>query len=107
MVPRIILTEQLKCEILKHKPELKEQIQCICSGKNKYDENKLVTICVFNSVNRVAENAENFHKIFVDEAHHIYTPDIYRMDDEDEYEEDEDWEYGYFDKNEWVKLYED
>ena len=24
-----------------------------------------------------------------------------------EYEEDEDWEYGYFDKNEWVKLYED
>ena len=32
--------------------------------------------------------------------------DTYEVD-ETEYEEDEDWEYGYFDKNEWVKLYED
>ena len=92
LVPRIILMDQLKKEIIKHKPNMKNKIQLIGDDNDTFNENKLITICVFNSVHLIKNYCLNFDKIFIDEAHHIYKPAIYY---EDEYEinntdEDED-----------------
>lgn len=90
LVPRIILMEQLKEEIMKHTSIKASNIQLIGDNKNTFDKNKCVTICVYNSVDYVYEHADNFEKIFVDEAHHIYRPEIY------ETEEDTDEEHETF-----------
>jgi len=81
LVPRIILMEQLKEEIIKHKPKLKSKIQLIGNNNDKFNENKLITICVFNSVHLIENYCSNFEKIYVDEAHHINKPLIYCDDD--------------------------
>jgi superfamily II DNA or RNA helicase len=86
LVPRIILMEQLKTEIIKHKSSLRNKIQLIGDGKNTFNENKNITICVFNSVHLIEEHCNQFEKIFIDEAHHINKPMIY--EDEEEYEEE-------------------
>jgi len=88
LVPRIILMEQLNDEILLHKPELKSRIQMIGDGNNVFDKNALITICVYNSVNIVMDYAGEFEKIYVDEAHHIEKPEIYRLDEESDSEND-------------------
>lgn len=75
-VPRIILMDQLKTELLLFKPEWKNKIQTIGDGKNIFDDNYNITICVFNSVHLIT-NFEMFDKIFIDEAHHIRIPEIY------------------------------
>lgn len=77
LVPRIILMEQIKEEIIKHKQILKNKIQMIGDNNNDFDPNKNITICVFNSVHIVEKYSGTFEKIFVDEAHHIYIPEIY------------------------------
>jgi len=77
LVPRIILMYQLEAEFLKIAPELKNKIQLIGDSNNIFKECD-ITICVYNSVN-IAANAK-FDKIFVDEAHHIFKPDIYADD---------------------------
>jgi superfamily II DNA or RNA helicase len=77
LVPKIILMEQLKTEIIKFRPELKNKIQSIGDGNNKFDKNKNVVICVFNSVDLIKKYHKTFTKIFIDEAHHIYNPEIY------------------------------
>jgi DNA repair protein RadD len=84
LVPRIILMEQLKEEIIKHKPVLKNKIQMIGDTNNEFNENKLITICVFNSVNIVESHCNTFEKIYIDEAHHINKPEIYYYEDENE-----------------------
>jgi superfamily II DNA or RNA helicase len=81
LVPRIILMEQLKDEIIKHKPKLKSKIQLIGNNNDKFNENKLITICIFNSVHLIENYCSNFEKIYVDEAHHINKPLIYCDDD--------------------------
>jgi superfamily II DNA or RNA helicase len=81
LVPRIILMEQLKDEIIKYKPKLKSKIQLIGNNNDKFNENKLITICVFNSVHLIENYCSNFEKIYVDEAHHINKPLIYCDDD--------------------------
>jgi len=83
LVPRIILMDQLKKEIIKHMPILKNKIQLIGDGNVIFDENKLITICVFNSVNLIENICMNFEKIFIDEAHHINKPAIYYDNEED------------------------
>jgi len=83
LVPRIILMEQIQDEIKKHKPKLKNKIQLIGDSKNVFDENKDITICCYNSVKIVEEHCSKFHKIFIDEAHHISKPEIYQNDEED------------------------
>ncbi len=106
LVPRIILMEQLKDEIIKCKPNWKTKIQTIGNNNNKYDSNKNITICVFNSVKLIENYCDKFEKIYIDEAHHINKPEIYKDeivdnieditnidnedDDEDEYDDDED-----------------
>lgn len=82
LVPRIILMEQLKAEIVKYRPELKNKIQLIGDGNVNFDINKNITICVFNSVSLMEKSYDIFDKIFIDEAHHIYKPQIYEIDDE-------------------------
>ena len=100
-VPRIILMEQLQYEICKHKPELKNCIQCI-GDNNTYYENKNITICVYNSVKIVEPYFVSFDKIYIDEAHHIDKPMIYeemdmKMDkdiENDENIDNDDYEYA-------------
>lgn len=82
LVPRRILAEQFKNELIKFKPELKSKLQCIGDGNNKYNSNKLITICVYNSIDLI-EDFTIFDKIFIDEAHHIKKPIIYMEDDGD------------------------
>jgi len=90
LVPRIILMDQLKDEIIKHKPKMKKNIQLIGNNNNTFNEHKLITICVFNSVHLI-ENYQ-FYKIFIDEAHHINKPAIYYENEdysEDYYSDDD------------------
>lgn len=84
LVPRIILMEQLRDEIIKHKPKLKTKIQLIGDANNEFNDNKLITICVFNSVGIIEQYADKFDKIYIDEAHHINKPEIYWADDCDD-----------------------
>ena len=90
LVPRIILMDQLKNEIITKRPELKKNIQCIGDGKNIYNKEKLITICVYNSVHIVKD--EIFDKIYIDEAHHINKPDIYKNEDDENIKDDDDEE---------------
>ena len=82
LVPRIILMNQIKTEIIKHKPEFKNKIQTIGDSHNYYDETKDITICVYNSVSIIENYCDSFDKIFIDEAHHINIPEIYKIDDD-------------------------
>ena len=85
LVPRIILMEQIKSEIVQFNPKMKSKIQFIGDNNNTFNENKLITICVFNSVHLIENHCSIFEKIFIDEAHHIYKPAIYyEMEDDDE-----------------------
>jgi len=84
LVPRIILMEQLKEEIIKLKPALKNQIQFIGDSNNVFSVDKNITICVFNSVDIIANYCNSFAKIYVDEAHHINKPEIYYDNDDDD-----------------------
>jgi hypothetical protein len=83
LVPRIMLMEQIKDEIVKYHPKMISKIQMIGDSNNKFKSDKDITICVYNSVSIVKEHIESFNKIFVDEAHHIRKPEIYK--DEDDY----------------------
>jgi len=83
LLPRIILMDQLKEEIIKHKPRMKNKIQLLGDKNKIFDENKLITICVFNSVHLVEKYCMNFEKIYIDEAHHINKPAIYYESEED------------------------
>ena len=47
LVPRCILLEQLKSEIEKHRPELKNTIQLIGDDNSSYNPAKNISICVF------------------------------------------------------------
>ena len=87
LVPRIILMTQLKDEIIKHNPKLKSKIQLIGNNNINFNENKLITICIFNSVHLIENYCSNFEKIYVDEAHHINKPAIYC--NEEDYDEEE------------------
>jgi superfamily II DNA or RNA helicase len=84
LVPRIILMDQLKNEIIKHNSKIKSKIQLIGDGNSIFDENKLITICVFNSIHLIEKYCMSFEKIFIDEAHHIDKPAIYYEDDDDD-----------------------
>jgi superfamily II DNA/RNA helicase len=80
LVPRIILMDQIKTEIIKHKPEFTNKIQTIGDSCNYYDETKDITICVYNSVSIIEKYCDSLNQIFVDEAHHINMPKIYETE---------------------------
>jgi superfamily II DNA or RNA helicase len=87
LVPRIILMEQIEKNILEYAPELQKNVQCIGNGNNNYDKTKKITICVYNSIS-IINKFETFFKIFIDEAHHIKNPLIYKNDELTNYDED-------------------
>ena len=90
LVPRIILMEQLKDEITRFRPNLKNKIQCIDDSSKNGDIEKDIVICVFNSIGSIDIPFSNFEKIYVDEAHHINLPEIYvNVDQDDSTDEDE------------------
>ena len=88
LVPRIILMNQLKDEIIKNKPNLKNKIQLIGNNNKKFNENKLITICVFNSIHLIENYCNTFEKIYIDEAHHINKPFIYSDENNEEFNEE-------------------
>lgn len=104
LVPRIILMEQMRDEFIKHERSIKNKIQLIGDGNSEFNENKLITICVFNSVQIVESYFPVFDKIYIDEAHHIYRPAIYYENDDDEFvndkDENEDSDDDFYDDNE-------
>ena len=53
LVPRIILMEQLKDEIIKRKPEFKNNIQLIGDSNKDFNIKKNITICVYISSNLI------------------------------------------------------
>ncbi len=106
LVPRIMLMEQIKDEIVKYHPRMKSKIQMIGDSNNEFKSEKDITICVYNSVDIVKDHIELFNKIFVDEAHHIRKPEIYKDEDDyscsssdldSEYEDDFDENVSYTD----------
>jgi hypothetical protein len=92
LVPRIILLEQIEAEIVKYKPEYKKYIQKIGDNNSEYKKNRKITICVFNSVKIIDDYIKDFNYIFVDEAHHIVIPEIYKIDDNSIHDDNNDIE---------------
>jgi len=92
LVPRIILMEQIRDEF--GGLNLLDSIQIIGDGNTEFNEDKLITICVYNSIDKISNFAQ-FEKIFIDEAHHIIKPEIYynEEDTNSEYNSDEYSEY--------------
>ena len=84
LVPFIILLEQWYKEIIKIRPELKQYIQCLGDGNNTFNNDKLITITTYNSVELVG-NLQDYDRVVTDEAHRIVKPEIY----EEEIEEDD------------------
>ena len=99
LVPRIILMDQLKDELIRYRPELKNSIHLIGDGNNTYDSKKDIHICVFNSVSVVEPHASQYHKIYVDEAHHIREPRLYTITDDEEYEDNIEVSYSESDED--------
>ena len=84
LVPRIILMEQIKDEIKRYFPKLSRSVQCIGDGNDVYNEKKNICICVYNSISVIKNYMDGFEKIFIDEAHHIKKPEIYKQEEDDE-----------------------
>ena len=98
--------EQIRDEIVKYHPRMKSKIQMVGDSNNEFKSEKDITICVYNSVGIVKDHIESFNKIFVDEAHHIRKPEIYKDEDDyscsssdldSEYEDDFDEDVSYTD----------
>lgn len=93
LVPRIILMEQIKEEIIRFRPNLKNKIQCIGDSSKMDGVKKDIVICVYNSIGLINIPFGDFEKIYIDEAHHINLPEIYydnQSEDNDDNEDDID-----------------
>ena len=82
LVPFIILLEQWYDEIIKIRPELEQYIQCLGDGNNTFNNDKLITICTYNSVELVG-NLQAYDRVIIDEAHRIVKPEIYEEEIEE------------------------
>lgn len=85
LVPRIVLMEQFK-QLLINNGYKNSLIQCIGNHNSKYNQDKVITICVYNSIDRVIDSIDDFTKIYIDEAHHIYYPEIYKEYDDSDFD---------------------
>jgi superfamily II DNA or RNA helicase len=101
LVPKIILMEQIRDEFGGlNLPDILDSIQLIGDGNTEFNEDKLITICVYNSIDKISNFAQ-FEKIFIDEAHHIIKPEIYynEEDTNSEYNSDLDSKYSEYDSD--------
>lgn len=90
LVPKIILMEQFYDDLITHKPYLKNKTQMIGDNNKKYNADKNITICVYNSVKLVEKYWTQCDKVYIDEAHHVYTPQIYNNDEDLDDDNDEE-----------------
>lgn len=79
LVPKIILMDQLKNEIIKYDNQYIDKIQCIYNKSKFLNTKKDITICVYNSIHLIEKYCNVFEKIYIDEAHHVNVPDIYNF----------------------------
>ena len=86
--------------------KMTNKIQLIGDNNNTFDENKLITICVFNSIHLIENYCMNFKKIFIDEAHHINKPAIYYENENDD-DIIDDIEDEYYSDNESINSNDD
>ena len=100
LVPRIVLLEQTCKTLIKFRPELKDKIQLIGDNNNPtINPDKQIIISVYNSITHIENHLDSdyFHKIFVDEAHHILKPSIYTdnqsIDDDDDDDDNDNCTY--------------
>ena len=78
LVPRQILLYQIRDDIISEYPYYKNNIQLLGDGNNIFNSKKNITICVYNSIDKITEF--NFEKIFIDEAHHVLHPYFIKWD---------------------------
>lgn len=93
LVPRVILLYQMKKEISEINPFLSNHITLL-GDKNRF-VNRNIIICCYNSISELIKKKVDFslfEKIFIDEAHHIRTPEIYEDNIDDEFHDDEEEE---------------
>ena len=83
LVPRIIIMDQIKEELIKNRPEFKNDILTMGDNSSVYDSEYNIIICVYNSVNNISDFSK-FNQIFIDEAHNIKRPLIYTDFDDDQ-----------------------
>jgi late competence protein required for DNA uptake (superfamily II DNA/RNA helicase) len=77
LVPYVVLLDQTKDKVIEIHPKLKNKIQTFGDGNStKYNPNKSIVICVYNSVNKILDYIKDFNKIYIDEAHHIIDSDM-------------------------------
>ena len=69
--------------MLSQYPVYKEQIEFVGDSSSDYSGSKLITVCCYNSIEKLTTPFEEFEHIFIDEAHHIRVPEIY-FDDYDD-----------------------
>ena len=93
LVPRIILMEQFKDCLLSQYPIYKEQIEFVGDSSSEYSGSKLITVCCYNSIEKITTQFEDFERIFIDEAHNIRVPEIYYDDDDTSSSETESQTY--------------
>jgi superfamily II DNA or RNA helicase len=93
LVPRKFLLHQIKDDINSEHPRF--TVQILGDGNTKFSEDIDITICVYNSIDKIKCTFDKFKKIFIDEGHHIYPPQIYNIqneisDNDEEKDNDED-----------------
>jgi hypothetical protein len=84
LVPRIILLEQTRDVILSVLSDYRDKITLVGDGNANgnisyaYNSDHMITICVYNSIDLILGDIDNFDRIYIDEAHHIMKPALYQ-----------------------------
>lgn len=89
-VPTLILMDQWYKEAILSGLNKNKVIRIGSGVVEKYDPNGVysLVICLNNSIDKVCKHISSFQKIFIDEAHRIHLPHIYRDEELDITEED-------------------
>lgn len=96
LVPKKCLLEQLENDINQFYPSIKHKVQYISSNSKKKELNseQNIFIVVNNSIIELINQRiyfSDFEKIFIDEAHNIHKPNIYKSQFGDESNDDSDF----------------
>ena len=96
LVPRKFLLHQIKDDINLEHPTF--TLQILGDGNTKFSQDTDITICVYNSIDKIKCTFDKFKKIFIDEGHHIFPPQIYNIQNEisdnDEEKDDDKEDYS-------------
>lgn len=56
---------------------LKEEVSLYGTNESEDEEPNRISVCVYNSFYKIKDY--QFDYVFIDEAHHVYRPDIFNM----------------------------